>query len=115
MTMPSTILYAVYPGTVTLYNGSEVTFTAEELATAYGVQDEPYLTVNNVTEIPQGQSYFRYIHLKPRADNYYLNIMQTAQDDGEVTTMGRDFDATKKYTQETNPKTIDKDLDLPHN
>lgn len=115
MTMPATIKYAVYPGTVTLYNGSTATFDAEELATLYGVQDEDYLTVNNSTQIPAGESYFEYIHLKPRADGVYTSIMAEAQDDGEIITMGEDFDGTKRYIQETDPNAIDKDFDLPHN
>ena len=36
MTMPATIKYAVYPGSVTLYSGTTATFTALELATLYG-------------------------------------------------------------------------------
>lgn len=115
MTLPATTKYAVYPGTVTLYNGSEITFTAEELATAYGVEEESYLTVNSSADIPTGLAFFEYIHLKPRADNVYRNIKQTAQDDGEVTTLDRDFDGDKKYTQETDPNNIDKDVDMPHN
>lgn len=115
MTMPAIIKYAVYPGSVTLYNGVVETYTALELATAFGVEDEPYLTVANNTQIPQGESYFEYIHLKPRADGVYRDIMQTAQDDGEIITMGEDFDGSKRYTQETDLNAIDKDLDLPHN
>lgn len=115
MTMPATIKYAVYPGSVTLYNGSVQTFTALELATAYGVQGESYLTVNNNSQIPQGKTYFEYIHLKPRKDGIYRNIKDTAQDDDEVTTMGEDFDGEKQYTQETDPNNIDKDIDMPHN
>jgi hypothetical protein len=115
MTMPATIKYAVYPGTVTLYGGDTATFTALELATLYGVQDEPYLTVNNNTQIPAGESYFKYIHLKPRADGIYSNIKTEAQDDDQVITMGEDFDGSKTYIQETDPNAIDKDIDMPHN
>lgn len=115
MTMPATIKYAVYPGSVTIYDGSVVTFTALELATAYGVQGESYLTVNNGTQVPTGTTYFEYIHLKPRADNTYRNIMTTAQDDDTVLTYGEDFDGDKTYIQETNHKNIDKDTDMPHN
>lgn len=115
MTLPATTKYAVYPGTVTLYNGEEVTVTALELATLYGVQDEDYLTVANVTQIPQGMAHLEYIHLKPRADGVYRDIKATAQDDGEVTTMGEDFDGDRQYTQETDRNNIDKDIDMAHN
>lgn len=113
--MPSTIKYAVYPGSVTLYDGSVDTFTALELATLYGVEGESYLTVTTSADIPRGELYFEYIHLKPRKDGVYTNIKTTAQDDGEVTTMGEDFDGTKTYTQETDPNNIDKDNDIAHN
>jgi hypothetical protein len=109
------IKYAVYPGTITLYNGAEVTMTALELATAYGVQDEPYIEINDGTEVPSGEAYFDYIHLKMRQDNIYRNIKETAQDDDQVITYGQDFDETKTYTQETDPNAIDKDIDMPHN
>ena len=94
------IKYAIYPGTVTLYNGSEVTYTASELATLYGVSDEPYLTVNNETEIPQGLEYFEYIHLYPRRDGKYYDIKDSehTQDDD---LMGENFNGNRQYTQET--------------
>jgi len=108
------IKYAVYPGTVTLLSGGEATFTAGELATAYGVDGEDYLTINTSADIPSGQTYFEYIHLKPRADGIYRNIMTTAQDDGEDVTWGEDFDGSKKYTQETDPQHIDNDEEFRH-
>jgi hypothetical protein len=101
------LLYAVYPGSVTLYNGTVRTFTALELATAYGVQAEPYLTVNNGLQVPQGEDYFRYIHLKPRQDDIYQNIKTTAQDDDSDVTWGPDFDGDRNYTQETNRENRD--------
>lgn len=109
------IKYAVYPGTVTIYSGAEIVWTAEDLAEAYGVDGEDYLTVNTNADIPAGETYFEYIHLKPRADNIYRNIKDTAQDDDEAVTWGEDFDGDKTYIQETDPKNIDKDLDMPHN
>lgn len=109
------IKYAVYPGTVTLYNGGTATFTDVELATAYGVQDEDYLVINTTADIPSDESYLEYIHLRPRADNIYRNIKETAQDDDQAVTYGPDFDGSKTYTDETNPNNIDKDNDLEHN
>lgn len=112
------IKYAVYPGTVTTYSGQEITWSAADLAAAYGVQDEDYLVV-----LPGGAGpvasrhtdYFQYIHLKPRADNVYRNIKDTAQDDDQNITYGEDFDGSKKYTQETDPLNIDKEREFRHN
>jgi len=107
------IKYAVYPGSVVLRDGTTATFTASQLAAAYGVST--YLTINTYADIPKGIAYFEYIHLKPRADGIYTNIKDTAQDDGQTVTYGEDFDGTKKYTQETDPLNIDKDVDFRHN
>lgn len=93
--------YAIYPGSVTLYNGTVRTFTAAQLAEAFGVQTEPYLVVNNPTEIPKDMAYFEYIHLKPRRDNNYPAYKVVAQDDDQVITWEEDFDSSKKYTMET--------------
>jgi hypothetical protein len=95
------IKYAVYPGTVTTYGNEVITMNALELATAYGVQDESYIEVNDGTEIPAGETALEYIHLKMRADNVYRNIKETAQDDDQAITYGKDFDGSKTYTQET--------------
>ena len=98
------ILYAVYPGTITLYDGSEVTYTASELAALYGVDDESYLTVS--TDLQEAQlkadpeTYSRYIHLKLRKDNKYYDI-KDAEHTQDDSLSGRDFDGRRKYTQET--------------
>ena len=109
------IKYVIYPGSVVLQDGTTATFTAGELATAYGIDGGDYLTVNSYLDVPAGVTYFEYIHLKPRADGVYINIKDTAQDDGQTITYGEDFDGTKKYTQETDPLNIDKDVDFRHN
>lgn len=107
------ILYAIYPGTVNLINGGTRTFTALELATAYGVQDEPYLTVTSDTQLPRDpKQRMRYIELRPRSDNLYQNYKYVAEDDGEETALRPDFDGTKKYIQETDPLNIDPDSDV---
>jgi hypothetical protein len=111
MTLPA-IQYAVYPGSVTLRDGQVATFTAEELATAYGVDGEDYLVVADNTEIPPAPEFFNYIHLKPRADGVYQNIKTTAQDDDEEITYGENFDGDKKYTMETNRNIVDQDDDM---
>ena len=111
-THPTPIKYAVYPGSVTLRDGTVATYTALELATLYGVQDEPYLTVSSPIMTPGGLAFFEYIHLKPRADGIYENIKLTAQDDDQVVTLDQDFDGDKAYTQETDPQNIDREQNL---
>mgnify|MGYP006921736784 CR=1 FL=1 len=109
-------LYAVQPGSVTLYDGTVRTFTALELATAYGVQDEPYLTVNSDLDLPRNPlERMRYVLLIPRQDNKYENIMYTAEDDGEDVAYRPDFDDTKQYIQETDQNNIDSDIDFNFN
>ena len=114
--MVDDILYAVYPGTIEIrdYDGNSLgmkTWTAEALAAAYGVQDEPYLVVNSELDLPDDPlQQMRYIHLVPRADDIYENIKYTAEDDGQEVAYRPDFDARKKYIQETDPLNIDPEL-----
>lgn len=101
------ILYAVWPGTVLCDDGVERTFTALELATAYGVQDEPYLTVTEEADLPSDpMERMRYIELKPRADNTYQDYKYVAEDDGEDVAYRPDFDASKQYIDSTDPDNI---------
>ncbi len=69
MALP-TLKYAVYYGTITLIDGSVVTYTANEVATLYGVEGEDYLAVPLVGTSPfaQGRNEVEYIHLKPQRD-----------------------------------------------
>ena len=103
--MVDDILYAVYPGTIEIrdYDGNPLgtrTMTAVELATAYGVQDEPYLVVNSENDLPDDPlQQMRYIHLVMRPDNIYENIKYTAEDDGQEVAYRPDFDPKKKYIQ----------------
>jgi len=128
MAIPN-IKYAIYPGSVTLYDGTTETFTAEELAELYGVEDEDYLVIPDETPpwwrnyylalllvptirevvlaVLSTETYLEYIHLKPRADGTYQNIKQVAQDDGEIITYGEDFDGDKTYVQETDRRAYD--------
>lgn len=75
------IKYAVYPGTVTLINGEEKSFTALELAQLYGVQDD-------YEEVTQGEAepYAEYIHLKPRPDGRYEDMKMKLHDNGQQIT-----------------------------
>ena len=97
------IKYAIYPGSVRLYDGSIATFTAAELAAVYSVEDEDYLVVpDDVSEAELASSldYFKYIHLKPRADNEYFD-QKDAKHDQKDDTVGEDYDGSKQYIQET--------------
>lgn len=103
--------YAIYPGTTPVYNEDgdyigDDTFTDVELATLYGVEAEPYLTINDGDPEPQGMTYFEYIHLKPRSDRKYFNMKTMIED-----TYRPDFDGTKRWTNETDPNKIDSELD----
>jgi hypothetical protein len=103
-------LYAIYPGPVTLYDGTVKVWTAVDLATAYGVQDDAYLVVNTPLEVPQDLEYFKYIHLQPRADDLYQNIKYTSEDDGQPVSYRPDFDASKRWIEETDPRNIDPEI-----
>lgn len=110
MALPE-VKYAIYPGTTPLYdeNGDYIgdqTFTAEELATAYGVEGTDYLTVPEGTPEPQGMLYFEYIHLKPRSDGKYINMLDEVEAEYRP-----DFDAKKKWTNETDPRNIDPEVE----
>lgn len=111
--MESELLYAVWPGSVDLVDqdgiptGETRTFTALELATAYGVEDTDYLVVNSELDLPRDpMQRMLYIELKPRPDNYYENIRYTAEDDNEDVAYRPDFDASKKWIDETDPQHI---------
>lgn len=116
MALPE-VKYAIYPGTTPVYdeNGDylgDMSFTAEELATAYGVQDEDYLVVNEGESEPQGMKYFEYIHLKPRSDGKYINMKTQVEE-----IYRPDFDGKKRWTDETDPRNIDPEVanDLEEN
>lgn len=114
MAVPQT-KYAIYPGTTPVYNEDgdyigDDTFTAEELADLYGVGDEDYLVINEGEPEPQGMIYFEYIHLKPRSDRKYID-MKT-----QIEAVYRpDFDAKKRWTDETDQHKIDPEIedDIP--
>lgn len=110
MALPE-VKYAIYPGTTPVYdeNGdylTDDTFTALELATLYGVQDEDYLEVTNETWSLQDMAYFEYIHLKPRSDRKYINMLTQVEE-----IYRPDFDGKKKWTDETDPRKIDPEIE----
>lgn len=108
MALPE-VKYAIYPGTVATYDEDgnyleDVTWSAADLAAAYGVDGEDYLVVNEGD--PEPANYFEYIHLKPRSDGKYINILNQIED-----TYRPDFDAKKKWTNETDPRKIDPEVE----
>lgn len=105
MALPK-VKYAIYPGTVATYDEdgnyvTDVTWSAADLAVAYGVDGEPYLTVTNEQWSLSDMEYFEYIHLKPRADGKYIDMLAEVED-----TYRPDFDASKRWTNETDPRNI---------
>ena len=89
--MSENVQYAIYPGIVTLYNGEQKDFTAEELAEAYGIQHKPYLVITDNVSVPKRDKYTSYIHLKPRPDDIYMNIKEALLDRGNDVEWGPDF------------------------
>lgn len=103
----SELLYAVQPGSVTLRDGTVQTFTASQLATAYGIQAEPYLVVNTDADLPKDPfQRMKYLVLVPRADGQYQDIKYDAEDDGQDVAYRPDFDASKQYIDSTDPRHI---------
>ena len=110
MALPVT-KYAIYPGTVKTYDEDgnylgDVTWTAEDLAEAYGVDGEDYLVVTNEQWSLSDMAYFEYIHLKPRGDGKYINMLNQVEE-----TYRPDFDGRKRWTDETDPKAIDPEVE----
>lgn len=99
------MLYAIYPGSVTTYNGEVQTFTYEELIVLYGVDGIDCILG---TDVPESRKMF-YIHLKPRADENYPN-MTDAVELGDEIKWGPDFDGKKKYTMETDFEALYSDI-----
>lgn len=88
--------YAIYPGTVETYDGEIQTFTVDELAVLYGVDQEFYVDANLLSE--KDKLYF--IQLRPRRDGIYDNMYEKVELGDEIK-WGPDFDGKKKYTMET--------------
>lgn len=102
----SEVKYAVYPGTVTLYDGSERTLTGEELVELFGIADKDYIIIEDVADRPDGLEDLEYIHLTPRGDDLYPNIPAVNHDDDQEVTWDRDFDGDRQYTMETVPGSL---------
>lgn len=97
------MLYAIYPGTVTTYEGETLTLSYEDLIELYGVDPEDCMLG---TDIPSNRLIY-YILLKPRQDNNYPNMPEAVLlGTDEEHKWGKDFDGRKRFTQETNFDTL---------
>lgn len=88
--------YAVYYGTITLNDGTLQTFTADEVATLYGVDQEDYLSVPLIGDTPfsGGVDELSYIHLKPLKDARYYDAKERYNVDNEIQ-YDEDFDSRR--------------------
>lgn len=102
----ASIKYGIYPGTVTLYDGTTKTFTAEELASEYGLSSGEYDVLSEGTDELSGKDYMEYIHLKPRRDDHYTDIKEELHDDGQQSTLDEDFDGRRRWTHQTRRMTF---------
>lgn len=100
------VKYGIYPGTVTLYDGTQKTFTASELADAYGLSPGEYEELSEGPSQPQGMDYLEYIHLHPRRDDVYYDVKEEIHDDGQQSTLDEDFDGNKRWIHETRRMTF---------
>lgn len=105
--------FAVYYGTITLIDGSVATYTANQVATFYGVQAEPYLAVPLVGISPFGKraDEVSYIHLKPQRDPslYYDPRVPEKFNESNLNWDGPDFDAQEGGKWEQRPVTVSED------
>lgn len=105
-----TLKFAVYYGTITLDNGDVATYTANQVATFYGVQALPYTAVPLTGVNPIQAHEFEYIQLKPLSDGNYYD----AQSRYNVTMqpyLDSDFDAKQGGKWVVRPHTEDTDSD----
>lgn len=86
--------WAVYYGTIKLKNGSTETYTAVDIATLYGVEDEDYLSIALTAPEPftNAADYLTYYHLKPLPDENYFNAIERYNTENEIQ-WDDDFDA----------------------
>lgn len=89
--------YAVYPGTVTMDDGTQVYISASELADYYGLdQSDDYLVVEEGQPSPfVGRTdEAEYVQLIPRSDGRYPDIKTLYNESGEEY-WDADFDARR--------------------
>lgn len=86
--------YAVYPGTITMLDGTERYFSADELAELYGIEGKPYLVVPEIGPLPWGpdRDEVSYIHLKPQSDGVFVPVTENYKTDTTQTYPDIDFD-----------------------
>lgn len=89
-------LWAVYYGTIRLSDGSPATYTANQIATLYGVQAEDYLAIDLAQPFPwiNGAQELSYYHLKPLADEQYFNAIERYNTENEIQ-WNEDFDGRR--------------------
>lgn len=98
--------YAVYPGTITLDDGTEVYVSAAELADYYGLDpSDEYVVVEQGQPSPftTGSDEATHVQLIPRSDGKYPNIKEVYNASGEEY-WGEDFDARKGGKWAERPK-----------
>lgn len=100
-------LIAVYYGTIRLKDGSSATYTAEQVATFYNVQDDDYLPIalNSVYPFKNGQEEMSYIHLKPLPDGNYYDAKERHNTDFE-TYYDEDFDSRRNGKWAVRPQFV---------
>lgn len=89
--------WAVYYGTIRLDTGEYITYTAEEVAEFYNVQNEDYLAVPlaGPTPFANGPEELSYFHLKPKPDpRLYFDAIDRYNTENEIQWKD-DFDARK--------------------
>lgn len=98
--------WAVYYGTITLKNGDEATYTAEEVAELYGIEEETYLEIElgDPWPIEPRKSEVEYYHLKPLPDGQYFNAIERYNTENE-TYYDEDFDPRKGGKWAERPQT----------
>lgn len=104
--------WAVYYGTIRLDTGEEETFTAQEVAELYGIEDEEYLSVPLTGPLPfaPGKSELEYYHLKPRPDGRYpdAKTLYNTETPNE-SYLDEDFDARRGGKWQVRPRFDDPD------
>lgn len=107
--------FAVYYGTITLIDGSVVTYTANQVATFYGVQAESYLAVPlvGISPFKGAENEVSYVHLKPQRDPslYYDPRVPEKYNEDNEEWFGPDFNAREGGKWEQTPVRLDEDDD----
>lgn len=105
----NSLKFAVIYGTITLDSGEVVTYSANDIATFYNVQDLPYVPVPLVGQSPfTGKEEIEYIRLIPRGDGVYYDAKERYNIDDEPY-LDDDFDAKEGGKWAVKPRVADND------